>query len=64
MKTERTIPDLRREIGALRPLVDWGMRINSQRYLPLADRLERLERLENDLARVQARREWALTITR
>lgn len=43
--------NLRREIAALKPLVKWGMRINSRRYLPLADRLERLEEKERISAR-------------
>ena len=38
----------RREIEELKPLVKWGMRINSRRYLPLAAKLERLEQMQDE----------------
>lgn len=43
--------DLRREIEELKPLAKWGMKINSRRYLPLADKLERLEALQSKIER-------------
>ena len=38
----------RREIEELKPLVKWGMQINSRRYLPLAAKLERLEQMQDE----------------
>lgn len=42
---ERTVGrhELEIEIAALRPVVKYAMSLNSRRYLPVADRLERLE---------------------
>ena len=42
----KTSAGLRRGIEELKPLVKWGMKINSRRYLPLAAKLERLEQQE------------------
>lgn len=50
---------LESEIAKLKPLVEWGMKINSRRYLPLADRLERLETEHSRVSRAGGRSETA-----
>ena len=51
MKIHDGAAGLRQEIEELKPLVKWGMELNSRRYLPLAEKLERLEALHSKIER-------------